>query len=363
MHIKISKSEALNTVQVVVASKATLPVLQNVKLTAKGGKVELTCSDLDITLRANADCEVIEEGATTIPAKPFAAAVGKLIEGEVKLEVDQQDKTTLSAGTSVFKFKGLPASEFPEIPSEEGDKCSIDSNILREMLRKVSFATSQDDTRRTLQGLLIDFLPGSEVKAVATDGRRMALLECEVDTTRDFNGKFILPKKAVDVLLKKLPKEGNAEITSSNGKLLVKTTRIEVLMKLIDDEFPNYMQVMPKQIKFTIPVNRVDLVGALDRVSVLTAGEDAPCIVLTFADNVLTLNSSDTEVGSSRDEVPIKYSDEKIEMRFNPQYIREVLNVIDEDEVDILLNNGSSPAIVRKGGSDDYNYVVMPLRV
>ena len=365
MQIKISKaslSEALNSVQVVVAAKAPIAILQNVKMTAADGKLELTCSDLDVTLTAIADCEVVEDGATTLPAKVFATAVNKVVDGVMEITVDGNDCATLKAGSSTFKFRGLPAKEFPAIPAGDGTKCSIDCAALREMFRKTAFAACKDDTRRTLQGVLLDFEKGGAVvKAVGTDGRRLAVLNCEVGESSGFTGQFIVPQKAVDALLRKLPKDGKAELTSAKQQLSVSTGRFNLLTKLTDEVYPNYMQVIPKSTKYTIAVNRVELLGALDRSSVLTSS-DSPTVALTFKENCLELNSSDADVGDAHDEMPIKYDGETIEMRFNPQYIREVLSALDEDEIEVQISDGSKPAIIRKSGAEDYTYVVMPLR-
>lgn len=367
MHIKISKSslsEALNNVQAVVGAKGTLQVLQNVKVEAQDGEVKLTCSDLDVTLVANAECEIFEPGATTIPAKLFAAAVGKMVDGTIEISVDGSDCATISAGASVFKFKGIPAKEFPAIPAPDGATCTIESNAIREMLRKTAFAASQDDTRRTLQGVLLDFKKGDGiVKAVGTDGRRLAMLDCNLENTKGFEGQYIVPRKAVDMLSKKLPKEGNAELVTAKGQLLVKTARLIVITKLLDEAYPNYMQVVPKTEGKTVTMNRVEFIGALDRISVFTAATDSPCVVLTFGDNNLVINSGDTEFGSSHDEIPVKYDGETIEMRFNPQYVRDVLNAMDDDEIVMKISSSGTPAVIRKCESEDFTYVVMPLRV
>lgn len=367
MHIKISKSslsEALNNVQAVVGAKGALQVLQNVKVEAQDGEVRLTCSDLDVTLIANAECEIIQSGATTIPAKTFAAAVGKLVDGVIEISVDENDNSTVSCGASVFKFRGLAAKEFPTISAPDGISCKIESNAIREMLRKTAFAASQDDTRRTLQGVLLDFNKnGYSVRAVGTDGRRLAMLDCNLNIGSNcFSGQYIIPRKAVDLLCKKLPKEGNAELVTAKGQLLVRTPRLIVSTKLLDDAYPNYMQVVPKNLSKKVTVNRVDFLGALDRISVLT-NTDSPCIVLTFHNNNLLLDSSDAEHGSSHDEVPVKYDGEDIELRFNPQYVRDVLTAMDEEEVELNINASTTPAVIRKPGLEDYTYIVMPLRV
>ena len=367
MQIKISKSslsEALNNVQAVVGAKTTLQILQNVKIEAKDGEVTLTCSDLDTTLVANAECEVLAPGATTIPAKTFAAAVGKMVDGTIEISVDDKDCATIASGSSVFTFKGMAAKEFPILPSAEGITCIIESNAIREMLRKTAFATSQDDTRRTLMGVLLDFKKKNGiVKAVGTDGRRLAMLDCELDTGNSFDGQFILPRKAVDLLGKKLPKEGNAELVTAKGQLLIKTPRLMVTTKLVDDVFPNYMQVVPKEEGSSIMINRAELLGALDRISVFTAISDSPSVVMTFANNTLILNSGDTEYGSSHDEVPVKYDGAKIEMHFNLYYIRDALSAMDEDEIEIKVIDAAKPAVIKKAEATDYTYVVMPLRV
>ena len=367
MTIKINKSslsEALNNVQSVVGGKASIQILQNVKMSAKDGKVEFTCSDLDITLLARANCDVIAKGETTVPVKTFASAVSKVVDGEIKIEVDAKDCTKLSAGSTIFKFIGLPAKEFPKLPEAEGKKVVLPANAIREMFRKTSFAMSADETRRTLNAVLLDFSDrGSNVKAVATDGRRLALLNTDLGEGKELQEQFCIPRKAVDILLKKLPKDGDCSIVTSGRQISFITANLEFTMKLLEDVFPNYMQVVPTSSKEKIPVDRVALLGAIDRISVFTAASETPCMSLTFGGNSIALTSNITEFGEAHDEIPIKYEGEKIEMKFNPQYIKEALNAIDEDEVEFLLNSATQPAIIKKAGSYDYTYVVMPLRI
>lgn len=366
MHIKISKaslSEALNNVQAVVGAKTALQILQNVKVEAQDGEVKFTCSDLDVTLVSKAECEVIDQGATTIPVKPFASAVGKMVDGTIEISVDANDCATISAGASVFKFKGMPAKEFPSIPAPDGASCTISSNALREMMRETAFAASQDDTRRTLKGVLLDFKEGEGiVRAVATDGRRLAMLDCELETTKDFVGQYIVPIKAVDMLSKKIPKEGNAELVTAKGQLLVKTARLILITKILDEAYPNYIRVVPTGDGHLMTINRAEFLGALDRISVFTAVAESPCVTLSIGDNSLSLNSGDTEYGTSHDMIPIKYSGETIDMRFNPHYVREVLMALDDEEIVMKIQSSSAPAVIMKSGSEDYTYVVMPLR-
>ena len=356
-------SEALNNVQNVVG-KTTLPVLNNVKVSAADGNVEFTCTDLDITLLARAECEVVEAGETTLPVKTLASAVSKVVDCTIDIKVDANtDKATMSAGNTVFKFIGISAKEFPVAPKAEGAEATISSAAIREMLRKTSFAVCQDETRRTLQSLMIDFEEGAgNVKAVATDGRRLALIEGTIEGAKGFKGQYLLPRKAVDILLKRLPKDGDCTIVTSKSQIFFRTNKMEFMMKLCDEVYPNYGQVIPKETKFSIPIDRVSLIGAIDRISIFTSMTEAPCVALKFEDNKCKLSSGDTEFGDAKDEVPIKYDGDSITMCFNPQYIKDVLNVIDEDEVEVFITDSAKPAIIRKAGSMDYTYVVMPLR-
>ena len=253
MQIKITKSslsEALNNVATVVASKTSLPVLQNVRIEAKDGKATFVCSDLDTTLIATAECEVTEDGATTIPVKTFALAVNKVVDGMVDIQVDPHDKARLTAGTSRFSFNGISAMEFPTLANADGAPLRIPCAAIREMLRKTAFAMCSDETRRTLNSVLLDFSKGGgKTIAVATDGRRLSLLNCTVDVPDGFTKSFILPRKAVDVLVKKLPKDGDCDIIISGSQLRFVTAKLELCTKLIDDSYPNYMQVVPKEAK------------------------------------------------------------------------------------------------------------------
>lgn len=366
MHIKISKSslaEALNNAATVVSAKTSLSVLQNVKVSVRDGNATFVCSDLDTTLIAKAACTELESGETTIPIKTFAAAVSKVVDGEVDLVVDAKDVAKLTAGTSKFSFKGISAKEFPTLNNPTGKPMTLQASAIREMLRKTSFAMCTDDSRMALNSVLLDFSGGKEkVVAVATDGRRMALLNCGIDSSEEFGGTFILPRKAVDVLLKKMPKEGDCQIISSGNQLRFVTTNFEVSTKLIDQQYPNYMNVIPKEVKDKVVVDRLELLGALDRVSIFTM-TDTPKVILSFGDGKLCLNSGETDYGESSDEVIIKYEGEPYKMTFNPQYIRDALNAMDDDEVEIDIIKEGAPIVIHRAKADDFTYVVMPLRI
>ena len=192
MKFKILRSkfiEGLKSVQNIVAGKGSLPILQNVLLEASGSELKMTTTDLDISIRATSECEVLEEGSSTLPVKLLFNAITKVAEGEVEIEVDSKERASISAGNARYKLVGLPESEFPRLPKDEDAYLyTLPQQTFREMLRKVSYAASQDDTRRTLKGVLLSF-KNSKLTMVATDGRRLALVENEVEFAKEAETK------------------------------------------------------------------------------------------------------------------------------------------------------------------------------
>ncbi len=352
--------EALKSVQSVVAGKGTLAVLQNALVEAKEGELKLTTTDLDISTSCKVDCRVAEEGATTLPVKLLFNAIAKAAEGDVEIKVDENDVASISAGSARFRITGLSEREFPRLPQdEEAYIYEVEAATLKEMLRKTSYAASQDDTRRTLKGELMSF-KDRKLTMVATDGRRLALVEKEVEFPQSEERDIILPSKAVQELQRSL---GNGEvmvkIRVNKSQICFEAGNVTIYSKLMEDSYPNYLQVIPKECREEITVDRQLLLDALERASVMTMDE-AHSTKLIFGDNRLTVSAAASEIGSASDEVPIKYAGERIEILFNPNYVMDPLRAIDDDEVKIELNNGHSPAVIRC--SIPFLYVLMPLR-
>ena len=363
MKFKIVRSkflEGLKSVQNVVAGKGSLPILQNVLLEGGNGELVMTTTDLDISIRSTVECEIVETGATTLPVKLLFNSVSKVAEGEVVVEIDAKERATITAGSAKFKLAGLPEKEFPRLPKdEEAYSYTIPQATLREMFRKVAYAASQDDTRRTLKGVLMSF-KDSKLTMVATDGRRLALVENEIEFPKDFEKDIVLPSKAVQELQRSLTGEDNTSIMVQKTQVAFKLGTVLIYSKLMDDVYPNYRQVIPGETAEKISVDRQLLLDALDRASVMTMDE-AHSTKLIFSEGMLTVTSAASDIGEAKDEVPIKYAGETIEIIFNPSYVMDPLKAIDDDEVTINLNNGHSPAVIKC--SVPFLYVLMPLRI
>ena len=363
MKFKIVRSkfiEGLKSVQGIVAGKGSLPVLNNVRLEALGKELTLTTTDLDISIRTTVECEVEEQGVSTLPVKLLFNSISKAAEGIVEVDIDAKERASIVAGSAKFKLAGLPESEFPRLPEEEDTYAyTIPQATLKEMLRKVLYAASQDDTRRTLKGVLMSF-KDEKLTMVATDGRRLALVENEIEFPKDAERDIILPSKTVQELMRSLNGEEETSVKVQKSQIAFKVGSVMIYSKLIDDQYPNYKQVIPSETIEKIAVDRQLLLDALDRASVMTMDE-AHSTKLIFSEGKLTVTSAASDIGEAKDEVPIKYAGETIEIIFNPSYVMDPLKAIDDDEVTINLNNGHSPAVIKC--SVPFLYVLMPLRI
>ena len=352
--------DGLQKVQNVVSGKGALQILQNALIQAEGNQLCITTTDLDISERCFVECEVEQAGSTTLPIKRLANIIRELDEGKIMVEVNDENVATVQAGSSYFKIIGMSMRDFPPVPSPEGMFCyRIDQGVLREMLRKTSYAVSQDETRRVLNGVLMAF-KDNKLTMVATDGRRLALVDHEVEFPPEAESEMILPTKAVSELMRILGGEGDIKVYVQKSQAVFEIGTTVVSSKLIDGVYPNYRQVIPSACEERVVIERDALLSALRRVSVVTT-DKSNAMRLTFSANQLTISINTPDVGEGRDTVPVKYAGKEISIIFNPEYVMDPLKNIDEDEVFLELNDGGSPALLKC--SVPFLYVLMPLRI
>src|SRR5687767_15435758 len=245
MNLTITKeqiSNGLQSVQNVVSTRTTLPILSNVLLKAEGNRLELTATDLDVTITCSVEATVKKPGATTIPVKKLFGIVRELSNPEIELETDEKNVTSLRSGSSFFKIRGLGAEEFPPPPKfKEDKKVVLPQEKIRSMLRKTSFAISTDESRYVLNGIYM-MLKEHKLTMVATDGRRLALVDEEVDVSEKSQGEFIVPAKAVNELNRLLQEKGEMEIryTDNQAAFSLKDEKgfsILIVTKLIEGSY------------------------------------------------------------------------------------------------------------------------------
>lgn len=351
--------EGLRSVQNIVASKTSSPVMQNVCIEATGNSLKLTTTDIDISINCEVECEVAEPGATTLPVKILANMISCSAEGVIEVDVAEGERASIRAGSTKFRLVGIDAREFPSLPkNDDAYAYSLNQASLKEMLRKTAYAAAQDETRRTLRGVMLAFKNG-RITMVATDGRRLALVEKDAEFPVENEIEMIIPSKTVSELQRALTTEGDVIIRVQHTQVSFDLGTVQIYSKLVDDTYPNYTQVIPTACEKTIDIDRMMLVTAIERVSVMS--NELNSTKLRFADNLLVVSSAASDIGEAKDEVPIKFEGEEIEIMFNPTYLLEALKAIDDDEVKICLNNGHSPAVIKC--SVPFIYVIMPLRV
>lgn len=363
MKIALPKSdllEGLQAVQNVVSIRTTLPILSNVLLQAEKGKLTLTTTDLDVSIQCTIDAKVGKGGATTLPARRLSSIVRELPSSEIEVEVDDKDTAQVQCGSSFFKIMGLSEEEFPPIAKAEGKFCyTLDQGAFREMLRKTAYAASTDETRFVLNGVFLSF-KDSKLVMVATDGRRLALVEHEVEFPAEAEVDMILPSKVATELMHTLDESGELRIYTKENRVMFEFGNVVVSSKLIEGTYPNYRQVIPSQCEERIAVEREGLLTALKRVSLVTT-EKATATHLTFGKNQLVVSMTTPDVGEARETLPIKYTGKELHVAFNPEYMIDPLKNLAQDEIFMELTDDLSPGVMKC--DIPFLYVLMPMRV
>ncbi len=367
MNLTISKDQiiaGLQAVQNVVSSRTTLPILSNVLIRAEGSHVEFTATDLDVTVACKVEAKVSQPGATTLPVKKLFGIVRELT-GEIDFEADEKNISSIRSGASYFKIHGLAAEEFPPVPQfKDEKKVTLPQENIRAMIRKTSFAVSTDESRYVLNGIFFS-LKEAKMTLVATDGRRLALVDEEVELSEQNGSEFIVPAKAINELNRLLQDQGEVELKFGENQAsfaLKSENGLSVLLitKLIEGNYPNYRQVIPGEAKERIAVGREELVQALRRAEIMTS-EKANSVKMAFSKNVLTITANSPEVGEARETMAINYKGKELAIAFNPRYLIDPLNALTEEEVFIELIDELSPGVIKINGP--FLYVVMPMRL
>ncbi|MBN1556642.1 MAG: DNA polymerase III subunit beta [Lentisphaerae bacterium] len=363
MKLKVTKANLLGGLQIVqnvVSIRSTLPILSNVLLNAEKGKLSLTTSDLDVTVHCSVEADVSKPGAGTLPARRLLSIIRELPDSVIEIELDDRDTGLVCCGASRYKILGLSADEFPPLPKADGKyRYTLEQKAFQEMLRKCSYAVSTDETRYVLNGVLISFKDGKLV-TVASDGRRLALVECELEFPKEAEKDMILPTKAINELLHTLQDEGDVKISAKENQVIFEYNGIVMASKLIDGTYPNYRQVIPAETGERITVERELLLTALKRVSLVTS-DKSNAAKLTFEKNNLLLSMNTPDVGEAEEKIPVKYGGKSITVAFNPEYVMDPLRNLASDEIYFELSDELSAGVIKC--DTPFLYVLMPMRI
>ena len=368
MKLVIAKDQmllGLQAVQNVVGSRTTLPILSNVLLKASEKRLELTATDLDVTVSCSVEADVRSPGSTTIPVKKFFGICRELGHFEIELETDERNVCTLSAGNSYYRINGLAAEDFPPLPQfSERKHVELPQEKLRSMLRRTAFAISTDESRYVLNGIFHS-LKNHKVTLVATDGRRLALVEEEVDVAPESEGEFIVPTKAINELTRLLQPAGDVSIRYTDNQVAYtltgeKSPQVLIVSKLVEGNYPNYRQVIPTEFKERVQLAREELLQALRRAEIMTS-DKSNSVKLSFTKNNLAITANTPEVGEARESLAINYKGIDVAIAFNPTFLMDPLKALECDEVFLELSDELSPGVVKT--NTPFLYVIMPMRM
>ena len=352
--------EGLQQVQNVVSTRTTLPILSNVLLQAKGGEVHLTTTDLDVGVRGAFEASVEKDGATTLPARRLFTIIRELPSSEVSIEVDGKNAASIRSGQSFFKILGLPEEEFPPLPKFENAKnVTIPQKALRDGLKKTSYAISTDETRYVLNGLLFSFKE-NKLTLVATDGRRLAMVDIELEFPKSHEADIIVPTKAVTELGRLLTEDGEVKVSVGSGQIAFDLNNTLLVSKLIEGNYPNYKQVIPTETKERVTLERETFLNSLRRVSLL-ASDKSNSIKLNFSKNNIDITANTPEVGEAKESLPVAYKGRDFSIAFNPEFLMAPLRALGEDEVFLDLIDEMSPGVLKI--QTPFLYVLMPMRI
>jgi len=360
---------ALNHVQSVVERRNTIPILSNILLNADNGILSLTSTDLDLAINEQVSAEVQTSGAITAPAHLLYDIVRKLPDGsQVEIDYNGEDgRITVRAGRSQFALSCLPKDDFPIMESGELPfSFTLPSKELKRLIDKTRFAISTEETRYYLNGIYLHAADSDGIpvlRAVATDGHRLARVETPVPANAENIPGVIIPRKAVNELRKLIDDtEGDVSISMSDNRICFSFDGSILTSKLIDGTFPDYERVIPSGNNKVLELDGKSFAQAVDRVSTVST-EKSRAIKLTLSDDTVTLSATGADSGSATESLSVSYTAGDMEIGFNSKYLLDITGQIEGDNAHFVLADAQSPTIVKDGTDDGALYVLMPMRV
>ncbi|MCX5692221.1 MAG: DNA polymerase III subunit beta [Candidatus Omnitrophica bacterium] len=362
MKIKILKQNFLKNIQHVqniISSKSSLPILSNILIEAEKNKVTLTSTDLDIGISSVLETEVEEEGAITIPAKRFNDIIKELPDEDVSISTMKNNSMVIKCSKCFFKIIGLPKEEFPKLPEfKDEPSATIKQSVLKNMISMTHFSMSHDETRYVLNGALFLF-KNKKLTMVTTDGKRLSLVRKDVEKD-GLNKAIIVPSKTIHELNRILGDEGDVKIIFSENQVKFDLKNITIISRLIEGDFPNYEQVVPKEPQEKIMIQRGQFLDGVKRAALLTT-QDSQSVKFEILKNKIVVSKSSPNIGEVREEMDTVYNGHEITVGFNPDYIIDVLKVMPQEEIALEVFGADKPAVIRV--EDWLLYLALPMQL
>lgn len=362
MKFKTQKDNLLNaiqTVQNIITAKSALPILSNILIETQQEGLKLTATDLDVGISCVIPVDIQEQGAITIPAKRFSDIIKELPIDNVNISTKKNNQVNITTDLCEFKIMGLAKEEFPKLPEfKDREVIKLEQAGLKQMLTLTSFAVSFDETRYILNGILFK-INKDTLTLVATDGKRLAVIEKKLNQGTEKDIHIIVPIKTIHELNRNLKEEGDVSLILGNNQALFDLGKTVIISRLIEGEFPDYRQVVPAVSENKMRVDREKFLLAVRRAALLST-PDYQAVKLEVFKNKLVVSKSTPDVGESREEVAVSYQGKELIIGFNPAYLIDALKNLNIDSVELELTDSEKPGVIRSNG---YVYIVLPMRL
>ena len=369
MEFSVKRSDLLdelNLTQGVVERKSTIPILSNLLVEAKGSRLTITATDLELSIRTSCEAKIKKEGAGTIPAKKLFELMRLLPEGEIKFKLLDNHWVQVTADRKTYKLVGMSKDNFPALPAFPHALVKIPAKLLADVIAKTTFAISLEESRYTLNGALLVLKPNS-ITMVATDGHRLAIVEKD----HKFEGfstetRVLVPKKAMTEVQRLAAESGDesVEFAQNESHLFFQFGGRLLTSRKLTGQFPNYEAVLPRDANKTVALERVELQEALRRVSQL-ADQRSHAVKFMLSKEGLELSASSPEYGEAKEVIEKEFKGETISIGFNAQYLLDFLAAAADGPISFELKDEQSAGQLRPLADEStrYRYVVMPMRI
>jgi DNA polymerase III subunit beta len=337
----------------------SLPVLSGVRIDLHGDELQITGTDLELTIQIHVTVSGDSDGATVLPARLVADIVRSLEAGAVTVESDQDD-ARISAGRSQFAVRPLSLDDFPRLPDAAADAVTLPSATFGEALRQVARAASGDESRPILTGVLLA-AENDGLRLVATDSYRLAVRDLPGTSVLRTDQKVLVPSRALNELARLLPSSGEVTLRLGERDATFEVGGARLSTRLIEGEFPNYRQLIPQQYPNRLTVGRESLLDAVRRVKLLA--RDSTPIRLSMSPDALDLTATTQDIGQAAESLDAKYEGAEMVVAFNPDYLSAGVDAVTADEVVLETLDAMKPAVLRSGEASDFLYLLMPVRV
>ena len=371
MEINIEREslyKCVSRVQSIVEKKSTMPILSTVLLNVKGGSLELTATDLELGLQQTLPCSVVTEGAITLSGRKLFEILKESRSAQFLIRAKDKNRVHMSDGVARFELSCLPAEDYPSVVAPEGvDMVEIPGLLLGDMINKTIYAVTAEEGGFKLSGIYTEKISGENetiLRMVATDGHRLSLVDKPVPKLELLNlpAGVMVPRKGMSELSKLASEEEKISIGFGQKTCLAKTQDAALMIRLFESKFPDYHAVIPEKVKFTVEVQRINLLEAMRKMLILS-NERYRAVRIVLENDSMELLSTNPEIGEGQENIAVKYRGDRMEAGFNPRYFFDVLQPMESETVTLGFTDNSRPCILKGETDKGFLGLIMPMRV